>query len=244
MWRGWLTCSWILIISLMFYEMVWNNLPVFRLKILIILSFRITARYVPWGLRLIDRGTEFACSSCRNSVYILHLYGKFLGKSRVKGSQIYRNPLSSIEIQKLSVQFILMNFTGCLWKETWLTMYELSSFLTSVYWFAPWVTPNAPITSSSSSSFYLFWVNSGSIIHIFPVLSSLIATSYQSLPSCGMNSQELGTKVSLIDIRRSQFRTSNILSVLSNPTEHRRSWFLDKETPVIRPLWALKFLVN
>lgn len=97
---------------------------------------------------------------------------------------------------------------------------------------------NRSLSYLSTNSFY------GLIIIILPDLSSLTATSNLSLFTWGMKSQLKGENGSLTTIIRSQFKISNILSVLSIETVHIRSWSFDKLTPVIRPLWALKCLMN
>lgn len=238
--RGWVLSSWIFIIYFMLSDIVWISLPVFILKILICLSLRIIARKLPWGLRLRDSGALLAWRSWRKWVWVLYLYERWVGKSKVFGSQISRNALSSIERQIPRCQFILMNLIGCLWKDTVDTTKEFSSFLSS----SIFSSTSLPIIYSSSSILLLFWSIYVSIIHIFPVFYSLTATNYQFLPYWGMKSQLLGTKFSLTDVFKSQLRTSNIFRVLSRPILQRRSWFLERDAPVIRPLWALKFLAN
>lgn len=124
---------------------------------------------------------------------------------------------------------------GCLWKDAVLTTWEFSSFFPSLssYGF-----------SFSSSSFYWLSLKLGSMRQILPVFYSLTAIKGQSLPFCGTNSQQLGTKLSLMAERRSQLGTSKIFNVLSSPTVQSKSWFLESEDPVISPLCALKFFPN
>ncbi len=67
--------------------------PVNTLNTRIERSFNTTARYVPFGLILKLSGLELADNNLRYSAYILQVYFKFVGKSNVRGSHIYKNPL-------------------------------------------------------------------------------------------------------------------------------------------------------
>lgn len=68
-------------------------LPVFKLNTRIILSLSNIAAYVPLWLKLKDKGVDPVWNNCRKSVYILRLYERCVGKSKVVGFQTYRNPL-------------------------------------------------------------------------------------------------------------------------------------------------------
>lgn len=97
------------------------SFPVFKLKILISLSRSKIAAKLPCGLKLKEKGADPADRSCKKSVWILHLYERWVGKSNVEGSHISTNALSSIEKHTFKSQFILMNFIGCLWNAIVLT---------------------------------------------------------------------------------------------------------------------------
>ena len=170
----------------MFSDIVSTSLPVLMLKIRMILSFNRTAKNFPRGLRDIDRGGELAWRSWRNWVCVLYLYDKWVGKSKVFGFQTSIKDLSSIDMQTLRSQFILMNLMGCLWKEIVLTMWQPPYYFLSSVYISPW----GPFTAITSSYYSLLWADSDasvSIIQILPVFSSLTATKYSSFPSWGIN---------------------------------------------------------
>lgn len=136
---------------------------------------------------------------------------------------------------------------GYLWKLKVFTIHEASSsyfflFFTS---FSSVLSMNpVDMTYFSSSTIVCFSWKFGSIIMILPVFYYAIARSCQSNPFWGIQSQSDGEKLSLTTVLRSQLSTSNILSVLSTPIDTNMSWFLLREIEVIRPVWALKFLIN